>query len=59
MNLENKDILVLIGPSRVGKGTLLEAIKGTKMKFWDDLHGKHPEYGEAANNICPELLESH
>lgn len=47
MDLENKEVLILIGPSRVGKGTLLEAIKGTKMKFWDDRNDEHPEWGES------------
>ena len=34
MNLQSKDIFLVIGPSRTGKGTLLEALKGTKMKFF-------------------------
>ena len=34
MDLEGKDVLVLIGPSRAGKGTLLTALKGYKMKYF-------------------------
>ena len=34
LQLENKDILLVIGPSRAGKGTLLTALLGVKMKFF-------------------------
>ena len=34
MELESKDILLVIGPSRAGKGTLLTSLQGTKMKFF-------------------------
>ena len=33
MKLENKDIFIVIGPSRTGKGTLLAALQGHNMKF--------------------------
>ena len=33
MDLANKDVVVVIGPSRVGKGTLLTAFTGVKMGF--------------------------
>jgi len=32
MELNNKDIILTIGPSRVGKGTLCSALKGIEMK---------------------------
>ena len=35
MNLADKDVLILIGPSRAGKGTLLSALQGNKMKLVD------------------------
>ena len=35
MNVEDKDIAVVIGPTRAGKGTLLSALKGQKMKFFE------------------------
>ena len=31
MNLNDKDIFIVVGPSRTGKGTLLAALKGQKM----------------------------
>ena len=31
LNLANKDVIVVIGPSRSGKGTLLAALQGSKM----------------------------
>lgn len=34
MKLEGKDIFIVIGPSRTGKGTLLAALKGQKMKLF-------------------------
>ena len=34
MQLEDKDIFVVVGPSRTGKGTLLAALKGQKMKLF-------------------------
>ena len=34
MNLKDKEIFVVIGATRVGKGTLLEAVSGKKMKYW-------------------------
>lgn len=34
LGLENKDILLVVGPSRAGKGTLLAALNGTEMKFF-------------------------
>ena len=34
MKLEEKDIFVVLGPTRTGKGTLLTALQGTKMKFY-------------------------
>lgn len=34
MKLEEKDIFVVLGPTRTGKGTLLTALQGTKMKFF-------------------------
>ena len=39
MYLQNKDILVVIGPARTGKGTLLSALGGEKIEFlgcWRD-----------------------
>jgi ABC-type phosphate/phosphonate transport system ATPase subunit len=33
MSLKNKDVIVIIGNSRVGKTTLLTALKGVNMKF--------------------------
>ena len=34
MNLHDKDIFIVVGPSRTGKGTLLAALKGQKMKLF-------------------------
>lgn len=34
LGLEDKDILIVVGPSRAGKGTLLTALKGVEMKFF-------------------------
>ena len=34
LGLEDKDILVVVGPSRAGKGTLLTALNGVEMKFY-------------------------
>ena len=34
LNIKDKDILIVIGPSRAGKGTLLTALKGVEMKFF-------------------------
>lgn len=34
MNLHEKDIFIVVGPSRTGKGTLLAALKGQKMKLF-------------------------
>ena len=34
MELAEKDIFIVIGPSRVGKGTLLSALQGWKMKLF-------------------------
>jgi len=33
MNLKDKDIFIVIGASRTGKGTLLSAMMGQTMKF--------------------------
>lgn len=35
MELANKDVFLVIGASRTGKGTLLEALKGTPMKYFE------------------------
>ena len=45
MNLKDKEIFVVIGPTRVGKGTMLEAISGKKMKFWKTVT-KEDDYDE-------------
>lgn len=34
MELENKDIFIVVGASRAGKGTLLAALQGVEMKFF-------------------------
>ena len=34
MKLQDKDIFIVVGPSRTGKGTLLAALKGQKMKLF-------------------------
>ena len=34
MNLKEKDVFVVLGPTRTGKGTLLAALQGVKMKFF-------------------------
>ena len=34
LKLGDKDIFIVIGPSRAGKGTLLQALLGWKMKFF-------------------------
>jgi ABC-type branched-subunit amino acid transport system ATPase component len=33
MNIKDKDIFIVIGASRTGKGTLLSAMMGQTMKF--------------------------
>ena len=45
MDLKDKEIFVVIGPTRVGKGTMLEAISGKKMKFWKTVT-KEDDYDE-------------
>ena len=35
MDLKDKDIFLVIGPSRAGKGTLLAALLGHKMKYFN------------------------
>ena len=35
MNLQNKDIFLVIGPSRSGKGTLLSALLGHRIKYFN------------------------
>ena len=34
MDLKNKDIFIVLGPTRTGKGTLLTALKGIQMKLF-------------------------
>lgn len=34
LNLHDKDVFIVVGPSRTGKGTLLAALKGQKMKLF-------------------------
>ena len=34
MDVTNKETLLVIGASRTGKGTLLAALHGTKMKYF-------------------------
>lgn len=34
LQLEDKDILIPLGPSRTGKGTLIAALQGFKMKIF-------------------------
>lgn len=34
MDLDDKDIFIVVGPSRTGKGTLLAALKGQKMQLF-------------------------
>lgn len=34
LGLEDKNILIVVGPSRAGKGTLLTALNGVEMKFY-------------------------
>lgn len=41
MELEGKDIFIVLGPTRTGKGTLLTALQGVQMqlfrrKDWED-----------------------
>jgi len=33
MDLKEKDVVVIAGPSRVGKGSLLAALSGVKMQY--------------------------
>ena len=42
MDLAGKDVVVVIGPSRSGKGTLLTALQGHNMQlvFKDDQEGE-------------------
>ena len=34
MQLKNKDVFIVLGPTRPGKGTLLTALKGVPMKLF-------------------------
>ena len=34
MQLKNKDVFIVLGPTRTGKGTLLTALKGIQMKLF-------------------------
>lgn len=35
LNLENRDLLIPIGPSRTGKGTLIAALQGIKIRLFN------------------------
>ena len=34
MQLQHKDVFIVLGPTRTGKGTLLTALKGVQMKLF-------------------------
>lgn len=44
MQLAKKDVFLIIGASRTGKGTLLEALKGTPMKYFEKKNLKHLDH---------------
>lgn len=48
MELENKDIFIVLGPTRTGKGTLLTALQGVKMKLFKKSKVKDTEVGKQA-----------
>lgn len=48
MDLASKDIFLVIGPSRAGKGTLLAALLGQKMKFF---HKKNVKGTDLENRV--------
>lgn len=47
MDVKNKDLFIVIGASRTGKGTLLAALHGAKLKFFTK-NKKNQELAEAA-----------
>lgn len=50
MKIQNKDILVVIGQSRAGKGTLLSALRGQKIQLFrrkKNLGGIHEKAAKA------------
>ena len=48
LELEDKDIFIPLGPSRTGKGTLLAALQGFKMKIFKKRQVKDTEVGKSA-----------
>lgn len=48
LELEDKDIFIPLGPSRTGKGTLLAAIMGKKMKIFRKNKVKQTKAGQEA-----------
>ena len=63
MDLEHKDVFVLLGPTRTGKGTLLTAFgRGTEMKLfqkkhWQQFAAEQKVY--AANFMAPVDAKGH
>ena len=43
MDLYQKDIVIVIGPTRTGKGTLLNALSGEKIKLFKKASGEVKE----------------
>jgi len=58
MQIENKDVIVVIGPSRSGKGTLLAALEGVKMGLVcaEDQEGE--EFENAAVNMVMAPIDA-
>ena len=46
LQLEDKDIFIPLGPSRTGKGTLIAALQGFKMKIFKKRQVKDTEVGK-------------
>ena len=48
LHLEDKDVFIVLGPTRTGKGTLLTALQGVKMKFFKKKDVIDSEVGKEA-----------
>lgn len=62
LDLADKDVVVVIGASRSGKGTLLTALKGKKIKFmplsemFGEGDGEGDENSESSDYGCVGML---
>ena len=52
MQLEDKDIFIVVGASRTGKGTLLAALRGVNMKYFQRRKVENTAIGKEATQNC-------